>query len=369
MKRTWSALAALAVLASGAQAQAPTPPGVQLYGIVDAGVERVNNVGAAGRSVTRMPGLSGGQLPSRWGLRGNEDLGGGQRAVFTLESGFGVDTGNLLQGGRGFGRQAFVGLSGGWGTLTLGRHWTMTFFSMLDADVIGPSVFGLAAFDPYLPNARTDNSVSYRGTFNGVTLGATYSLGRDGAPPANCGGENAAGECRAWSLLAKYDAPTWGVALAHDKLEGGATGGFFGQPPGTLAASGNTDARTHLNAYLRLGTLKLGAGLVRRELKASPVPLSTDLYYLGLSTPVAGAFSVDAQLIALRDERPDANARAVVVRGNYAFSRRTSAYALLGRVSNGGNAAYSVTAGEAASVAPVAGRGQTGVMLGLRHSF
>lgn len=360
---------ALAAAAGGAQAQAPAATGPQLYGVVDAAVESIDNVGAARSHLVRMPALSGGQLPSRWGLRGSEDLGGNLRAVYTLEAGFAVDSGVALQGGRAFGRQAFVGLSGAWGTLTFGRHWTMTFHSMLDADVIGPSTFGLATYDPYLPNARTDNSIAYRGTFDGMTVGATYSLGRDGAPPANCAGENAARECRAWSVLAKYDTAVWGVALAHDKLEGGATGAFFGQPAGTAANAANTDARTHLNGYVRIGSAKVGLGAIRRKLNAQPVPLSTNLYYAGVSTPVAGAFSVDAQVIAIRGDRPDTNARTLVVRGNYAFSRRTSAYLMLGHVSNDGKVAYSVTAGEAVPSGPVPGGSQTGVMVGVRHSF
>jgi predicted porin len=342
---------------------------VELYGILDAGIEHENKVGASGGQVTRMPSLSGGQLPSRWGLRGTEDLGDGLRAVYTLEAGFAVDSGVSLQGGRAFGRQSFVGVSGGWGTFTLGRQWTMTFYSMVDADVIGPSVFGLATLDPYLPNARSDNSISYRGTFAGITIGGTYSLGRDGTPPSNCPGETTAGDCRAWSALVKYDAQRWGIAFAQDKLDGGATGGFFGQPAGTVPESSNSDARTHLNGYVRIGEAKFGGGLIHRRLRATPVPLATDLYYLGVSSPVAGQFSVDAQLIALRDERPDAGAKTVVVRGNYQFSRSTSAYALLGHVSNDRNAAYSVTAGDPSSVGPAPGRSQTGVMVGLRHSF
>ena len=371
MKNAWMPAIALVATASCAHAQgtAAVPPSVQLYGIVDTGVEYVNNIGAAGGSVARMPSLSGGQLPSRWGMRGSEDLGGGLRAVFTLEAGFAVDSGVSLQGGRAFGRQSFVGLSGDWGTLTFGRHWTMTFYSMLDSDVIGPSVFGLATLDPYLPAARTDNSVSWRGTFNGVTAGATYSLGRDAAAPTNCGGENAAHECRAWSALLKYDAPQWGVAIAHDKLENGAAGAFLGQPAGTVANAANTDARTHLNGYVRVAGAKIGAGVIQRKLHANPIPLDTDLYYLGVSTPVVGAFTVDAQLLAMRDKRPESDAKTLVIRGNYAFSKRTSVYAMVGRVNNERNASYSVTAGELTSAAPVAGGSQSGVMLGVRHTF
>jgi len=360
---------ALAAAASCAHAQVAPANSAQLYGVVDAGIESVDHVGAANGRVTRMPSLSGGQLPSRWGLRGSEDLGGGLRAVYTLEAGFGVDSGTPLQSGRAFGRQAFVGLAGNWGTLTFGRQWTMTFFSMLDADVIGPAAFGMAAIDPYLPNARTDNSISYRGVFSGFTVGATYSLGRDASAPANCAGENAAHECRAWSVLLKYDDPEWGVALAQDRSNGGATGTFFGQPAGTVASASNSDARTHLNGYVRLGAARVGGGVIRHKLHASPTPLSTSLYYVGVSAPVAGAFSVDAQLLALHDDRPQSNVRGLVVRGNYAFSKRTAAYVMVGHMSNDGNAAYSVTAGETTPVGPLAGHGQTGLMVGLRHSF
>ncbi|MGH8856299.1 MAG: porin, partial [Telluria sp.] len=49
---------------------------------------------------------SGNQSGSRWGLRGVEDLGGGLKAIFLLESGFNLDTGTTGQGGRLFGRGA-----------------------------------------------------------------------------------------------------------------------------------------------------------------------------------------------------------------------------------------------------------------------
>jgi predicted porin len=62
---------------------------------------------------------SGNQSGSRWGLRGIEDLGGGLKGIFTLESGFNVDDGKMGQSGRLFGRAAYVGLQNQWGRLTL----------------------------------------------------------------------------------------------------------------------------------------------------------------------------------------------------------------------------------------------------------
>jgi predicted porin len=60
---------------------------------------------------------------SRFGLRGSEDLGGGLKAIFTLESGFGIGNGKLSNNGGMFNRQAFVGLSSQYGTVTLGRQY------------------------------------------------------------------------------------------------------------------------------------------------------------------------------------------------------------------------------------------------------
>jgi predicted porin len=372
MKSQWIAALAGATFAYAAAAQDTGGSTVQIYGVLDTGIEHIDHVGASGASVTRMPSLSGGQLPSRLGFRGSEDLGGGLRTIFTLESGFGVDNGNVQQGGRFFGRQAFVGVSGDWGTFSMGRHWTMVFYSMLEADVIGPAIFGLAALDNYMPQARSDKSLSYRGTFSGWTVGGTYSFGRDFAPPANCPGDLSTSQCRAWSAMLKYDGANWGVAAAYDRQNNGANGGFFGQPAGTVANAGNVDRRTILDGYYKFAAGgRIGAGMIRRRFSALPIGARSDLYFAGINYPLPGTpISIDAQILTLRDHaRVDANATSVVLRGNYALSRRTWLYAMLGHVGNDGNAAYAISAGELTPSGPVAGRGQTGMMVGMRHSF
>ncbi len=142
---------------------------VTLYGVVDTGVEYVSNVGANGYGLTRVPNNTA-TVPSRWGLRGTEDLGGGLKSIFVLESGFAPDTGSSNQGGRLFGRQALVGLSNQYGQLSFGRQYTMLFWATLDSDILGPNVYGSGSLDSYLPNTRADNAVSYKGTFGGVTV-------------------------------------------------------------------------------------------------------------------------------------------------------------------------------------------------------
>jgi predicted porin len=369
------ALSALAVLGVQAQTtQAPTS--VTLYGLIDTGVERITNVGAAGGSLTRMPNISG-TLPSRWGLRGSEDLGGGLRAVFTLESGFGPDTGASGQGGRLFGRQALVGLSGGWGTVSLGRQYTMLFWSLLDADQLGPNVYGLGSLDAYIPNSRADNAIVYRGSFSGVSVGASYSLGRDavnaGPSPAgtNCAGENAADKsaCREWSAMVKYDSPLWGVALAADELRGGA-GAFAG-----LTSSALKDQRVTLNGYAKFGPVKVTAGVIRRDNDAA-APLSavngqsarSNLYWIGGAYTVTPAFILDGQIQRLDFKNGGDQSTLTALRGSYNFSKRTMAYAQVAHISNGARLAISVSSGQPGSN-PVAGGSQNAVMVGVRHAF
>jgi GBP family porin len=106
MKKSLLALAALSTFAGMAHAQST----VTLYGIADAGILYTNNVGTSAKHGALWQVASGNESGSRWGLTGAEDLGGGLKAIFKLENGFNVNNGTLGQGGREFGRQAYVGL-------------------------------------------------------------------------------------------------------------------------------------------------------------------------------------------------------------------------------------------------------------------
>ena len=105
---------------------------VTLYGIVEVGATYTSNAGGH-QQYALTSGVASG---SRFGLRGTEDLGSGLQALFDLENGFAPTTGKLGQNGTFFGRQAYVGLGGNWGTLTLGRTNTNTY------DLVSPLVSG-----------------------------------------------------------------------------------------------------------------------------------------------------------------------------------------------------------------------------------
>ncbi len=377
MKKTQRhlALALIGASALAAQAQTAAPASVNLYGIIDVGVEHISNVSGKG-GITRMPSNTS-ALPSRLGFRGTEDLGDGLKAQFTLEMGFAPDTGASNQGGRLFGRQAHVGLAGPWGAVSLGRQYSTLFWSIQDSDVIGPAVFALGSLDAYIPNARADNSIAYRGTFSGFTLGAEYSLGRDtvnaGPSPAgtNCAGESAtdAQACRQWSATAKYDTADWGAVLAYDTQNGrtltSATDSIFGG----LTSSSLSDSRTLAAGYVKVMGAKIGGGVMRRNNEGSTTKPKSDLWYLGASYPLTPALTLDGQWASLRYKNfANGNSTLLSARLVYALSKRTAVYTQVGHISNDSLAAVSVSGGATGSN-PAAGGSQNGLSVGLRHSF
>lgn len=361
MKKTVLATAAAAAFIGPGAALAQQ---VSIYGIVDAGIARVTNVNAAGDSATRMPSLTA-SVPSRIGFRGTEELGADLKAVFALETGFAPDSGTLGQGNRLFGRQAWVGIKGKFGQLTLGRQNNMTFLSIAKADVMGPNIFSISSLDSYLPNARSDNAIGYLGTFSGVTVGATYSLGRDtsnaGGPGATgCAGESGADRkaCRQVTALLSYDSKSFGILGAYDVLNGGA-----GAAAG-LTRSDYEDRRISFNGYAMVGATKLGAGLIARRTQALATTES-DLYYAGVSTPLSAQWVVDAQLSRLSVEGTARRSTLAVARLSYLLSKRTTVHASLGHMDNAGGAAVAIDAGGTAG----AGLNQNGILVGVRHAF
>ncbi len=371
-------LASAAILACSQSVLAQSANNVEIYGLIDAGVEHVTGVGAAGDALQRMT-TSSNTAPSRLGFRGSEDLGGGMKAFFTLEQGIVMDTGGLSQGGRAFGRQALVGISSPTlGSLSLGRQYTMTFWSGLGADIFGGGIYGTGSLDAYLPNARADNALAWRKTFGGgFQAGATYSFGRDtvnaGPSPAgtNCGGEAAqdAKACREWSLMAKYDSKTWGTALAYDRQHGRSLGPAPDAVFGGLDSSGKTDSRLILNGWTKLGDVKLGGGVIRRKNEGLAARPTSDLWHLGASMPVAPALTLSGQVVTLRYKNAsDYNATLMALRATYAFSKRSNVFAQVGHIKNNKASAVALSGGSPGSN-PVAGASQNGINIGLQTTF
>ena len=173
-------LVALVLSTLGVAANVHAQSSVTLYGSLDAGVGYVSNLRGARAFIAQQ----GTFQADRWGLTGTEDLGGGLKTVFKLESGFSTITGAMSSAGTLFNRQAYVGLSESRiGTITLGRQ-TDFHFEMLGPLSTAQTLGDFSAFHPGnvdgLGNTvpvELSNTVKFRSqTIAGVTVGALYGF-------------------------------------------------------------------------------------------------------------------------------------------------------------------------------------------------
>jgi predicted porin len=126
MKKTVFAAAVLAAASAPALAQS----NVSIYGLLDTAIV-VAKGGASGTATKLESGVSNG---SRIGFRGTEDMGNDLSALFVLEAGVLMDTGASDQNATLFGRQAYVGLKGNFGTVTAGRQYTPIYNTLTMVD-------------------------------------------------------------------------------------------------------------------------------------------------------------------------------------------------------------------------------------------
>ena len=151
---------------------------VTLYGVVDDGITFTNNQGGH-QDYQASNGALG---SSKWGLFVNEDLGGGYSTVVRLENGFDVNTGKFNNGGREFGRQAYVGLGSPFGSVLLGRQYDLVLDSLLPlsgalkfAGILGAHAGDV---DNMWGDYSLSNSIKYLSpVYGGFKVSALFSLG------------------------------------------------------------------------------------------------------------------------------------------------------------------------------------------------
>jgi len=331
---------------------------VTMSGMLDLGV--VREAGGAAGAVTKVS--SGIENGSRLIFKGTEDLGGGNSAIFLMESGFQADTGTLGQGGLLFGRQVYVGLaSRDWGTLTMGRQYTPNYAIM--AQVGDPFAAGLAGvFSSVFANsgARMNNTVKYI-TPKWHDMSAEFAYG--------------AGEVAGSSSTGS----SGGASLAYSAGKLNARLGYHYRNNDTATVQGREPARNVLLAmnydfnvvktYFALGINK---GLNSAQLPAAnaygravaPVasPDSRDLL-LGATVPL-GTGKLIASYIHKDDRGPfNQGATLLAVGYSYFLSKRTDLYVAYGRMDNSNGAGYTVNS------AIDIGSGDRAFNLGMRHLF
>ena len=175
MRRLAISCFTLTILSAASVAQAQSS--VTLYGEIDNALAYYNNVGHS--SLVTMQGAD--LTTNQWGIKGKEDLGGGFQAIFNLENGFDINTGKLRQGGREFGKNAWVGLSSTTlGTITIGRQLdpTVDLVQPFTADGYGPAFTTPGDADNNDNTFRVDNSIKYTSpTYGGLQYELMYGLG------------------------------------------------------------------------------------------------------------------------------------------------------------------------------------------------
>jgi predicted porin len=229
---------ALAVVGALGAAPAFAQTNVTIYGSIDTGFShRGDNVASGVSSKNAID--SGITAGNRLGFKGVEDLGNGLKALFTLEAGFGVDDGNQKQGGRLFGRQAFVGLTSDYGTVIAGRLYTphYSFLSALDPfqggmvgsyqnthnagtvrylnekqDGVANTGLGENLFDPI----RVDNAVAvvtptWFGGFNVTAAYSTNAIGQEATENQN--------DNRVIAILPRYTNGPIDIGISYHQIK------------------------------------------------------------------------------------------------------------------------------------------------------
>lgn len=312
MKKSLFALAALTAVAGTAQAE------VTLYGILDVGVAQLTNAGnfspnfvtsavptgLSGFTKTATGMMNGGESATRWGIKGSEDLGNGNKAFFKLESGFNLGSGTLatsgLAGGLGngqmiadtslngqlFGRAAQVGLSNNdLGSLTLGRMNNLMLDMIGSYDPVNAQMFSPINFSGFYggggetDNARVDNALKYSNKFGNFNVNAMYSFGGvAGSSSARSNVEANVG----------YEANRFGVQAAY--IDAKDTTSI-----GSNAVANTVNVRfVDLQSYMLVGKLNvtsdlaLKAGYERDAIKAPSNPTAdaamTQIYSYNIGT-------------------------------------------------------------------------------------
>ncbi len=356
MKNTLVAAAAALALGS-AFAQSS----VTLYGRIDTAIQTQNNQNAAGASLTSID--SGAISGSRFGFKGNEDLGGGNNALFQLEGGFSPATGKSGQGGLMFGRQAFMGLGGNWGQLTVGRQYDqlMEHFGAFDP-MYGVSNASNTAF--YLGYdaavnglVRVNNSARYGFSAGGFNAAAMYGTG-------GVAGNNGAGAYK--GLSGSY---AWGAlnigAMWQSRDQSSAASGA-GANGGTISNSafganyGFGPARVFFNympsKFNNLSAAAIGSG------SPSWTNLTSKVTTLGVTYDITPQIGLTAAYYNDKATTTTATGKrnTLGLGLNYSLSKRTMVYGYLDTTK--ADATYS-----SPGATPTTSQNTT--MVGVRHSF
>ncbi len=390
MKEKLLFIASLSTVGSVAQAQSS----VTLYGVLDTGIEYVNHVANSTPKLdtstgtvsqpaggSRVAMIAPGSLSGpRWGLRGVEDLGAGLQALFVLESGFGVDTGSIQQGGRLFGRQGFVGLSRqGIGTVTFGRQYSTMFDVLANFTPLRYAPLYEPLTQLHGPALRQDNMIKYAVQLGALSAQAHWSFGAGATSYgmttlANGGAGEAPGAFR--------DNTAYGAALTYDGGNFGATMIYDQWNPAPLTGSSASVRKATLAGSYAVGPAKFTAGYRWGNGQAAngTTLQRDDMYWVGANYQVSGALTLTLayyydnmkalRLVSTAKETNPPNPWQLNFLADYSFSKRTDVYLSMAYSKNSGLNFDTAATGYAGGYAlPQGANSQFGFVTGIRHKF
>lgn len=380
------ALLAAALMTAGVVAHAQSS--VTLYGRLDAGIEYMTGVpqgvganGQATGSTNRWRAESGDWGTSLWGLKGVEDIGGGNKVLFQLEGSFNTMTGAGPGGGGLFNRWATVGLSNDmYGTFTMGR---MLYISngVWDFDPFGQSNWSSASLVRGRNWPQSSNNFAYQSPkIAGFDFYGQYALSN--ATSWNGNGTTAQG--REAGAQVTYTNSLFQVRGLYDEIRNPANGTLYGPNAsavntanignGVFAASREYSAL--LNVFL--GQFKIQAAYQAvRSAGAQNVlpgqPTTLDHEWGGVTWQATPAAALIAAVYHVNGNNGAGNATIYTVGGSYNLSKRTLLDIQVATTQNSKTANYGLNANNAGTSTstdnPLPGHSQTGVYAGIQHSF
>lgn len=330
---------------------------VTLYGLVDGGLlytSKTLNTTTGQNEGHQFAAIDSGSSPSQFGLTGTEDLGGGLKAVFKLESGINVMNGGFNDSnGNIFGRQAYIALASPYGQATIGLQFSPFFLALYDTDPRSMSQFGSGLIH-YVDNLLVT------GIFNSNAISYTSPdiYGFQGSALLALGG--AAGNFQAgrqYSASLKYEN---GSLLINAAVYSGNGGGTVSTPiPSTVEFWGRT-----IGATYKFGIVTAKAQFVNYKVAQS---FNSNIYSGGLDCYVTPQLDVNGGVYYTSDRNHTENHSIMGALGaTYNVSKRTAFYTQVGVVNNHGT----MDTGLSIDSALYGANGTTvGVDAGIRHIF
>ena len=316
---------------------------VTLYGVIDNAVEYQN--GGAGAVVRA---TSGGLFASRYGLKGSEDIGGGLHVNFQLEQGFSAMTGAAANSAEAFNRQAWVGLSGGFGEVRFGLQNTPQYiFLNRELDPVAVMSMGSPMLNFNSLTIRVNNAISYfTPTVYGLSAQFMVAMRDATTKPSN--------GLQFYNAAARYENGPFRIAAGYEQADN-ATGTSTLKVFNAGASVGVGPARF----YLAYHTEHQTDNSIKRDV------------YEGSGSWNFGPADQLALMYGYAHDRTGQgnNAQQIGMTYEHYLSKRTTLYASAGFINNRNRAQFTLNGTAYGGVAVAPGSNTRGVILGMVHTF